>query len=197
MRLPGDRHPGGRAERVAVDHEGPLYKQVGEVMVIANFYAQGRIIFQRVARFLGPQLEDHKLWSVVNTVNALQIVNKRHEVSLVVKGSDTCRLHSMAPSPAICDELAQWPPGQIDAMLAAIRTLAGKIDGFKVLIPGTRPGSDSHSFAESLLHCRNPRLRVPDGQPARPLTKRQKVEDPMSVVHTFSCRLYGVRRYRK
>ncbi len=27
--------------------------------------------------------------------------------------------------------------------------------------------------------------------------QREMVEDPMSIVHTFSCRLYGLRKYKK
>ena len=50
----------------------------------------------------------------------------------------------------IADELAQWPPAQIDRIIAALETSRGKIPGSKMLWLGTRPASPGHPFAAAL-----------------------------------------------
>ena len=65
-------------------------------------------------------------------------------------GSDPRRLHGAAPRLLIYDEMAQWPPGQIDAMLAALETSRGKIPDSKAIWIGTRPARSGHPFERAL-----------------------------------------------
>ena len=51
---------------------------------------------------------------------------------------------------ALCDELSEWPDGQIDRMMSAILTARGKIEGSQVFWIGTRASRPSHPF-EKLL----------------------------------------------
>ena len=50
----------------------------------------------------------------------------------------------------IADELAQWEPNKVDAMLAALDTSLGKIPGGRFWKIGTRPATTDHPFATAL-----------------------------------------------
>ena len=87
---------------------------------------------------------------VQDSANRATILN-RHSRSMVrVLGSDPKRLHGAAPQLNIYDEVAQWPPGQVDAMLSALNTAMGKMAGARAIWTGTRPDRPTHPFAQAL-----------------------------------------------
>ena len=78
------------------------------------------------------------------------ITNRETGAMLRCCGSDPRRLHGAAPVLVLGDELAQWPPNQIDRMLAALETSRGKIPDSRMLWIGTRPASADHPFEKML-----------------------------------------------
>ena len=85
-----------------------------------------------------------------DSVNVSTLQNRSTGTLLSVKGSDPRRLHGMAPSLTLADELSQWPEPRIAEMMAAIRTAAGKIEDSRLLMIGTRPADEGHPFAVAL-----------------------------------------------
>ena len=69
---------------------------------------------------------------------------------LRVIGSDPKRAHGAAPMLLIFDELAQWPHGQIDAMLAALETSKGKDTQFQGALDWNAGGIPIPSIRESV-----------------------------------------------
>ena len=69
---------------------------------------------------------------------------------LRVLGSDPRRLHGAAPKLLLYDEVAQWPPERLPAMLAALKTSRGKIAGSRAIWLGTRPDAPDHPFQRAL-----------------------------------------------
>ena len=129
--------------------DGPLSEPAGEVLIVASSHEQGQIVFRHVLRFLAPKIEAGA-FRVADTVNTSRITHRETGTMLVVKGSDPKRLHGAAPVLTIADEIAQWPLPRVDAMLAALRTAAGKIPGSRLLLIGTRPADEAHPFATAL-----------------------------------------------
>ena len=126
--------------------DGPLVQPESEVVVVAASLAQARIIFRHVLRFIGP---DHgfRVW---DTVNRSAILNPANGVLLELKGANPRTIHGLAPSLIIADELAQWEPNKVDAMLSALDTSLGKIPGGRFWKIGTRPATSDHPFATAL-----------------------------------------------
>lgn len=69
---------------------------------------------------------------------------------MIAIGSDPRRAHGLRPFLTLADEPAQWEPGKADAMVAALRTAAGKSDG-RIIWLGTRPLSGTGHFFETEL----------------------------------------------
>lgn len=65
-------------------------------------------------------------------------------------GFDPRRAHGLAPVLVLADEGAQWEAGKAEAMVAALRTSAGKISGSRFVALGTRPADPEHWFAKML-----------------------------------------------
>ena len=59
-------------------------------------------------------------------------------------------MHGAAPRLLILDEVSQWPPGTVDAAIAALETSRGKIPDSRALWIGTRPDSAQHPFERAL-----------------------------------------------
>ena len=87
---------------------------------------------------------------VQDSANRASIQDKETGALVRVLGSDPRRLHGAAPRILLLDELAQWPPGQVAPMLAALTTSRGKIPGSKALWIGTRPSTSDHPFQRAL-----------------------------------------------
>ena len=148
---------GGKTTLVAgiasatVDVDGPLVVPAAETLVVASSFQQGLIAFRHVLRFMQPTFDKYqRRFRVQDSANLASIQDRETGALLRVIGSDPKRAHGAAPMLLIYDELAQWPTGQIDAMLAALETSRGKIPNSKALWIGTRPASPSHPFEKAL-----------------------------------------------
>ena len=127
---------------------GPLSRPRGETLIIASSFAQAKIAFEHCLAFLDPAIErEPRAWRVENSANAARVTHRDTGQRLRCVGSDPRRLHGPAPALILADEPAQWPPGQADAMYAALETALGKQDGARLLAIGTRPADDRHWFA--------------------------------------------------
>ena len=135
--------------------DGPLVEPNAESLIIASSFDQGLIAWRHVLRLLQPVLDRdgvgvHKRFRLQDSANRATLTDTRTGAMLKVQGSDPRRLHGAAPRLLIGDELAQWPPGQIDAMLAALETSRGKIPDSRALWIGTRAASPEHPFERYL-----------------------------------------------
>ena len=135
--------------------DGPLAEPNAESLIIASSFDQGLICWRHVLRLLGPVLERDGVgvkgrFRIQDSANRATLTDTRTGAMLKVMGSDPRRLHGAAPRLLIGDELAQWPPTQIDAMLAALETSRGKIPDSRALWIGTRAASPEHPFERYL-----------------------------------------------
>ncbi len=135
-----------------VDHGGPLNEANAESLLVASSFGQASIAFRHVLRMLAPTLEKHrKDFRIRDSQNMATITNLSTGAMLRCVGSDPRRLHGAAPVLILGDELAQWPPNQIDRMLAALDTSRGKIPECRMLWIGTRPADADHPFEKMLV----------------------------------------------
>ena len=125
--------------------DGPLAQPNSEVLIVAASLRQGSIIHRHASRFLAG-----KKLKVYDSPNRQAIYNPGNGVLLEVKGANPATIHGLAPSLIICDELAQWPPNRVDAMLSALDTSLGKIPDGRIWKIGTRPASGEHPFEVAL-----------------------------------------------
>ena len=131
--------------------DGPLVEPMGETLLVASSFGQGLNAFRHVKQFLRPTLErDPRRWRVQDSANRAEIRNVETGALLRVLGSDPRRLHGSAPKLLLLDEIAQWPHGQLNEMLAALTTSRGKIPDSRALWIGTRPSSPDHPFSRAL-----------------------------------------------
>ena len=133
--------------------DGPLRQPRSEVVCVASSFAQGRVIFEHVRAFLGAagrDLADRRAWRVQDSQNVATIEHRATGARVRCIGSDPKRARGLAPLFVLADEPAQWEPGKRDAMLAALRTAMGKLDGSRLIALGTRPAGDEHWFAKML-----------------------------------------------
>ena len=133
--------------------DGPLRQPRAEVVCVASSFAQGRIVFEHCRAFLetsGRDLSDRKTWRVQDSQNIATIEHRATGARVRCIGSDPKRAHGLAPLFVLADEPAQWESGKRDAMLAALRTSMGKIEGSRLVALGTRPASEDHFFSKML-----------------------------------------------
>ena len=133
--------------------DGPLRQPRSEVVCVASSFAQGRIIFEHVLAFLaarGVPIRDRSLWRVQDSQNVATIEHRATGARVRCIGSDPKRAHGLAPLFVLADEPAQWESAKRDAMLAALRTSMGKIEGSRLIALGTRPASEEHFFSRML-----------------------------------------------
>ena len=135
--------------------DGPLVVPRAETMLVASSFEQARIGFVHVLEFLkasGYDLRPRKdnRWRVQDSFNAARITCRKTGSSLRCIASDPRRAHGLAPALILADEPAQWPPTTNEAMLAALRTSMGKIDGSRLIALGTRPDNPLHWFQRML-----------------------------------------------
>ena len=135
--------------------DGPLAEPNAESLIVASSFDQGLICWRHILRLLAPVLERDGQgrkgrWRVQDSANRATLEDRNTGAMLRVLGSDPKRLHGAAPRLLIGDELAQWPPGQIDAMLSALETSRGKISDSRALWIGTRPAAPEHPFERYL-----------------------------------------------
>ena len=130
---------------------GPLAQPNGESVLVASSFEQSLIGYRVLKAFMAGEFErDPRRWRVQDSVNRASITDRETGASVRVLGSDPRRLHGLQANLLILDEIAQWPPTQVDAMISALETSRGKIPGSKMLWIGTRPAMPSHPFAKAL-----------------------------------------------
>ena len=161
-----------------VDVGGPLVQPRAENVIVAAAFAQAKIAFRHVLAFMAPTFERHgvgpgKRYRVQNTQNAASIVDTTTGSMLRCIGSDPALAHGLAPALVLADELAKWPAGNVDAMIAALETSRGKIEGSRMLWLGTRAASGAHPFERMLL---------PGGADYRQSHQADPEDDPFSIV---------------
>ena len=152
---------GGKTTLVAalgaasVDVHGPLVEPRAECLVVASSFDQGLICFRHVMAFLEPTFDKYGTgprgrFRIQDSANRATITDRETGAMLRVVGSDPRRLHGAAPKLLLYDEVAQWPPERLPAMLAALTTSRGKIVGSRAIWLGTRPDTPEHPFQRAL-----------------------------------------------
>ena len=117
-----------------VDEGGPLVSPRADNIVCASSFSQSRIVFDHIVAFMQPTFERFGVgpgyrYRKQDTQNAATILDTSNGAQIRCIGSDPSRAHGLAFRLAICDELSEWPAGQIDRMLSAILTARGKNRG--------------------------------------------------------------------
>ena len=134
--------------------DAPLHRRRGQTVLVASSFQQSRVAFLHVRHFLqallGVEFDDRKVWRVWDSANLAALEHIPTGARLQCIASDPRRAHGLAPSLLILDEPAQWPPATADAMLAALRTSAGKQTSSVLLAIGTRPADEGHWFTKML-----------------------------------------------
>ena len=152
---------GGKTTLVAalgaasVDVDGPLVEARAECLIVASSFDQGLTCFRHVMAFLEPTFERYGIgprgrFRVQDSANRATITDRETGAMLRVVGSDPRRLHGAAPKLLLYDEVAQWPPERLPAMLAALKTSRGKVPGSRAIWLGTRPDMPEHPFQKAL-----------------------------------------------
>ena len=131
--------------------DGPLAAPNASTILIAASFEQAMIGFRHILAFMGPSLEANpRRYRIQDSVNRASVTDRTTGASVRVLGSDPARLHGQAPRLLLFDEVSQWPPGRIEAMISALRTSRGKIEDSRALWIGTRPASADHPFERAL-----------------------------------------------
>ena len=134
--------------------DGPLVRPRAETVIVASSFQQARIGFAHVLAFLGERHDltnsRHSRFRVQDSSNIAVITDKATGAKVRCIGSDPRRAHGLAPALILADEGAQWPATTSPAMIAALRTSLGKIDGSRLIALGTRPDASDHWFAKML-----------------------------------------------
>ena len=148
---------GGKTTLVAalgaasVDVDGPLVEPRAECLIVASSFDQGLACFRHVQAFMEPTFEKYGTgprgrFRIQDSANRATITDRETGAMLRVLGSDPRRLHGAAPKLLLYDEVAQWPPERLPAMLAALKTSRGKVPGSRAIWLGTRPDLPDHPF---------------------------------------------------
>ena len=91
-----------------------------------------------------------RTWRMQDSANYATLEHRPTGARVRCIGSDPKRAHGLAPLLVLADEPAQWPSQTRDAMLAALITAQGKLEGSRLIGLGTRPADESHWFAKML-----------------------------------------------
>ncbi|MXX24362.1 MAG: hypothetical protein F4Z82_02860 [Caldilineaceae bacterium SB0668_bin_21] len=140
----------------AVDVGGPLVEPGAQTVVVASSFDQGKeAIFDTMMWFLRPTLERYGRgtrgrFRVQDSANRAVIEDRETRASVRVLGCDPRRGHGLQTKLVIADEIAQWEPGSMRKLLAALDTSGGKLEGSKMLWLGTRPETPGHPFQQAL-----------------------------------------------
>ena len=131
---------------------GPLRVLRGETVLVASSFEQARIAFEHIQAFMLPVLTGEKAsdWRVWDTAQQARIEHRPSMVRVRCIGSDPRRAHGLAPVLVLADEPAQWPTNTGEAMVAALRTAAGKQPFSRFVALGTKPADEMHWFSKML-----------------------------------------------
>ena len=128
---------------------GPVSEPREEVVICAASLTQARIIFEHVLAFGDGTYEQRSRYKLNNTEQKATLEDRRSGARVRAIGSDPRKAHGLAPKIVLADEPAQWGP-QAEAMLAALTTADGKLEGQRVIALGTRPADPAHWFSRWL-----------------------------------------------
>lgn len=138
---------------------GPLVNTGSQNIVVAGSVRQGRISFNDILyHFRTYYGSDWKKQSTrggpikVARGNTCEIHNTIDNTELLVLGFSPNRAHGLRLYLALLDEPARWEDasGKEEEMYEAITEAAGKIEGCKVLVLGTRSDNPEHFFERML-----------------------------------------------
>ena len=141
----------------AIDPDGPLFSERGEVVIVARLLKQAGIAFEHVRWFLNDIIftnpntvrgYDSKIWQISNSQLLKFIQHKKSGTKLMAVGGEPGSMHGIAPSLAIGDEPAQWQRANDRdvRMKGALDTSLGKQTDAKMFFIGTRADDASHWF---------------------------------------------------
>ena len=147
------------------------------MVVVASSFAQGRIVYEDVAAFLGERhdLGDRGAWRRQDSANVATLEYRPTGARVRCLGSDPRRAHGIRPALVLADEPAQWPETTGERMLSALRTSLGKVPGSKLIALGTRSSDPAHWFARLLGDApyRQVHAAAPDAPPFQRRTWRR------------------------
>jgi len=134
-----------------------LYRDRGQIPIIASSLDQGTIAFDHIKCYLQPRIDaDREIsgklrypWKSIDNSHQKELEWAPGGTKLKVRGSDPKRAHGLAPHFGIADEPAQWESGG-KKMWSAFYTALGKQINGKILVIGTRPDSEEHWFHDLL-----------------------------------------------
>lgn len=131
---------------------GPLRQPRASVVVTAASFAQAKIIFDALRSYLEQKtdIEDRRLWRVLDNAQHAEIVHKPSRASVRCIGADAGRASGLQPSLLLLDEPAAWQGVRGERLYITLLTALGKIPGAKLIALGTRPASGNHWFARML-----------------------------------------------
>ena len=130
---------------------GPLAEPNAETVIIASSFEQALISFRFVQWFLRPAIErEPRRFRVQDSVNRASITDRTTGAMVRALGSDPRRLHGLGAKLILADEMAQWLPTQVEAIVAALSTTSGKIENSKMVMLGTRAANPRHPFELAL-----------------------------------------------
>ena len=131
--------------------DGPVVLPRAESVVVASSFEQALICFRTALAFLEEKYPNVRArFRVQDSVNRASITDKGSGAMIRLIGSDPKRAHGLAPALIIADEVAQWPAGNLPAMLSALETSRGKLERTTMLWLGTRASVTTHPFEKML-----------------------------------------------
>ena len=130
---------------------GPLLRCRTDLAVIAPSLAQTGHVLRAVKIIMRSTIEAKRdRFRDLDSTNRQLLEDRVKNIRLFGVGSEPRRLHGAGFRITLVDELAQFPPRQVDPMISAIRTSSGKVEGSRILWIGTRPADSEHPFARML-----------------------------------------------
>ena len=142
----------------AIDPDGPLFVERGEIILVASSLSQARTAFRHILGYmrpiLGSLLTDGRSsrrspWRLLDSSHHREIEHRESGTLLRCIGCDPKRAHGLAPTLIIADEPAKWQSGG-DEMYVALDTSRGKQIFSKLFAIGTKPDHPEHWFSRLL-----------------------------------------------
>ena len=124
-----------------------------ECLIVASSYTQAKTLYRYALKMVeerGHDITDRGGWWYRDSVSTALLRSRETGMAIRALGCDPRRAHGRVYGLALLDEPSQWPPGTSDAMLSAIETGIGKVEGGRIIAIGTRPDNPEHWFGEWL-----------------------------------------------
>ena len=121
-----------------------------ECLVVASDFRQSKIILRYLMLLLredGVDLDDKSRWLCRDSVNQGMIRDRKTGITVRAMSSRPAGLHGRVFGLALVDEPRELESGQRDAILAALTSGMGKVEGAKLIALGTMPSDPDHWFS--------------------------------------------------